>query len=386
MRRDNLLENIIYPYSLNNFMESYYGKNILHIKRNNSKHYNSIFSDSLLDDILSFNIVTDMNLRVSKIDNQIYKNEYCVYDDFYNEHQINVGKVMDLFNDGASVIIDNISKFNRDILDVEIEISNKVGFVKNISSNLYLTPPDCQAFPLHYDTSEIFIIQIAGTKTWELFDYSKELFPLKNSINHIVPENEVGQKITLFPGDLIYMPRGVSHKVYTDEESSLHLTISIFPYTITDLFKVHQMSTREEDNNFRKNLTDHTSIKEIKDLFLNSLNEFALKKILASLRTKNRYSELYDYSDVINSIFDEIDFDKVSLKFRKNVVIEYADELTLIQYGTKKVELEGDFSSLSILANNDGVLKLTHMLPYFEYEVSKELIYLLLKEGVVYKI
>ncbi|MEO8239240.1 MAG: cupin domain-containing protein [Flavobacterium sp.] len=386
MINDNLLEKIISPSSLQDFMENYYGKKTLHIQRNNISYYDSIISASILDEILTSTILTEKNLRVSKIDKQILKKEYSVHDEFYNEDQINIGKMMELFNDGASIIIDNISKFNRNILDLEIEISKKIGYIKNISSNLYLTPSDCQAFPLHYDTSEIFIIQLAGTKTWELYEYSKEVYPLKNSINHTLPENTSCIKITLQPGDMIYMPRGVSHKVYTNDEPSLHLTISLFPQTFVDLFELMHTTLKNNDSNFRKNITKQTSVTEIKKLFTDSLDQTQLTVFLETLISRNRYSELYQYTDIINSIFEEVDFKKTDFKFRKYANINYSQGTSLILYGTKKVEIEGDFSNLKLFLNNDSVLNLENMKVHFEEELSEELLYLLLQEGIIYRI
>ena len=36
--------------------------------------------------------------------------------------------------------------------------------------NVYLTPPSSQGFTAHYDAHDVFILQIAGSKHWRLYD------------------------------------------------------------------------------------------------------------------------------------------------------------------------------------------------------------------------
>ena len=38
-----------------------------------------------------------------------------------------------------------------------------------VGVNLYHTPPGRAAFPLHYDTTEIIVLQLAGRKDWALY-------------------------------------------------------------------------------------------------------------------------------------------------------------------------------------------------------------------------
>ena len=77
---------------------------------------------------------------------------------------------------------------------------------------------------------EVFIIQLEGKKTWHISKnivnplpetYSSDLTksdPLLNNMKEIV----------LSPGDILYMPRGTVHEAITQNEFSIHVTLSMY--------------------------------------------------------------------------------------------------------------------------------------------------------------
>jgi lysine-specific demethylase/histidyl-hydroxylase NO66 len=74
-------------------------------------------------------------------------------------------------------------------------------------ANAYLTPPGSSGFSSHRDRHDVFIAQLAGSKEWTID----------------------GRKMTLEPGDVVYMPAGVEHCAAARDSMSLHLTIGVFP-------------------------------------------------------------------------------------------------------------------------------------------------------------
>jgi len=107
--------------------------------------------------------------------------------------------------------------------------------------NAYLTPAGRKGFPVHFDNTDVFILQLLGSKRWTLFDsYSnrKEL-PMRDTPWD--PEryrpNAEGCSYTLKAGDLIYLPRGSMHAVESLDDISFHLTISLDPLTVHDAMR-----------------------------------------------------------------------------------------------------------------------------------------------------
>ncbi|KAM4702440.1 ribosomal oxygenase 2 isoform 2-T2 [Discoglossus pictus] len=98
-----------------------------------------------------------------------------------------------------------------------------------VGSNVYITPPDSQGLPPHYDDVEVFILQLEGQKHWYLYEPTN---PLAREYN-VAPEDTLGaptHDFILKPGDMLYFPRGVIHHAHTPAGSthSTHVTISTY--------------------------------------------------------------------------------------------------------------------------------------------------------------
>ncbi len=108
-----------------------------------------------------------------------------------------------------------------------------------VHTNLYLTPPGSQGFAPHYDTHEVFVLQIEGTKHWRLYGPGREQ-PLPPEKATFSPD-QLGPptlEAVVRPGDVLYMPRGHIHEAFTSDTLSLHLTVGIKVYRWADL--LHQ--------------------------------------------------------------------------------------------------------------------------------------------------
>jgi hypothetical protein len=104
-------------------------------------------------------------------------------------------------------------------------------------TNVYRTPGNAQGFQTHYDSHDVFALQVQGKKLWTLYDTPVAL-PFRRQEFHPreVPVGEVTQTFTLGPGDLAYVPRGVLHDARNvDGEDSLHITLGVLHTSWTDL-------------------------------------------------------------------------------------------------------------------------------------------------------
>jgi len=102
-------------------------------------------------------------------------------------------------------------------------------------ANLYLTPPKSQGFAAHFDRHDVFVLQIAGEKRWEVWPPGYFL-PLKDS-RAPQPKGMQGtpESLLLKPGDLLYLPRGFVHQAYAEEQATLHITLGVEPVRRIDL-------------------------------------------------------------------------------------------------------------------------------------------------------
>ena len=113
----------------------------------------------------------------------------------------------------------------------------EIGFGFPVSAAAYLTPTGARAFGIHFDTHDVVIAQVEGSKTYDLYEHtSVPRLPLRrqqaevNAIEDLVPVATVELK----PGETLYMPRGLIHVAKTSDQHSLHITFSLHPPKIAD--------------------------------------------------------------------------------------------------------------------------------------------------------
>ncbi|MFJ3310103.1 cupin domain-containing protein [Streptomyces sp. NPDC086549] len=123
--------------------------------------------------------------------------------------------------------------------------------------NVYLTPGGkAQGFKPHYDTHDVLVAQVHGSKRWRLYGAPYEL-PLAGRPKtgpsfdgESVPEEE----LTLTRGDFLYLPRGVVHAATSNEEASIHLTIGVHSLRWASVLQTAMEKLFDEDVRFRTGL------------------------------------------------------------------------------------------------------------------------------------
>jgi ribosomal protein L16 Arg81 hydroxylase len=119
-------------------------------------------------------------------------------------------------------------------------------------ANAYYTPRAAQGLPVHHDTHDVFVLQVAGEKRWLVYEPALEL-PLKDQ-KYSAELGEPGPPVedrVLRPGDMLYLPRGWLHEALTSDTDSLHLTIGVNVVTWLDAFKTALEELRD-DVRFRR--------------------------------------------------------------------------------------------------------------------------------------
>lgn len=113
--------------------------------------------------------------------------------------------------------------------DIEIDLlEHGMLPARPVSANAYLTPPSAQGFDVHYDDHCVLVVQLHGTKTWQVFAGETKL-PEANSAAQL-SRSRLGEPVLaveLAAGDVLYVPRGFPHAATTTAGSSLHLTLGM---------------------------------------------------------------------------------------------------------------------------------------------------------------
>ena len=144
------------------------------------------------------------------------------------------GRIYEEFRLGATIVLQGLHRtwlpLARFCRDLELELTHPV------QANAYVTPPAARGLAVHYDTHDVLVLQLAGTKAWTVHEPVLEL-PLASqrwSSSRGSPE-EALLEVELRPGDVLYIPRGFLHAARAQEGVSAHLTIGVSAYTWNDV-------------------------------------------------------------------------------------------------------------------------------------------------------
>lgn len=166
--------------------------------------------------------------------------------------QPDIAELRQMFQRGQSLVIMGMQR--RWPAIAELCRNLEAVFHCPVHANLYLTPPGSQGFAAHFDTHEVFVLQLEGEKHWRLFGVAEEL-PLATDATPLSRKpGKPTQEITLRPGDLLYIPRGHVHEAATADIKSLHLTVGVNVYRWADLLRHALACASRQDVRFRKSI------------------------------------------------------------------------------------------------------------------------------------
>ncbi len=249
------LGRIVSPIEPGQFLSEYWEQRPLVISRNQPDYYADLFSMRDVDYIISSTDLRHPAIRLVKNGSQLPPREYTTDIPWSNDvftGVADVDKVLAAYRQGATIILQALHRSWRPFVlfcrDLEKHFNHP------LQTNVYLTPPASQGFAPHYDTHDVFVLQIAGTKHWRIYGSP---IPLPDrsmpSASARVQPGEPLHELDLQPGDLIYMPRGYIHEGLTSETESLHITVGIPTFTWMDVFS-EALSMCRQDERFRKAL------------------------------------------------------------------------------------------------------------------------------------
>lgn len=125
-----------------------------------------------------------------------------------------------------------------------------------VVANLYVTPRRAQGFSPHYDTHEVFVLQLEGAKRWHVYGSAAPL-PLDDATSPAFAREALGPPeliLTLREGDALYIPRGHVHEAATSDAPSMHLTVGVHVFRWADLVAEVLASVARQNRRFREAL------------------------------------------------------------------------------------------------------------------------------------
>lgn len=149
--------------------------------------------------------------------------------------QLDDTKLLDLFAGGATLVLQGLHRTWSPIREFAADLAADLGHPVQV--NAYVTPPQNTGFSDHYDVHDVFVVQVAGTKTWRIrppvLRHPLRTQPWENRRDAVreAATRPPLLEATLEPGDTLYLPRGFVHAATACGAVSTHLTIGIHTWT-----------------------------------------------------------------------------------------------------------------------------------------------------------
>jgi ribosomal protein L16 Arg81 hydroxylase len=132
-------------------------------------------------------------------------------------------KVRSLMEEGATLLLESLEHWHPRTREVVSDLSAELQ--RAVVSAFFATPSGSQGAMLHRDNLDVFVVQVAGTKTWHVLEKPSDIH-WESSINLGESLSEV-LVTTVGPGDVLYIPRGFAHAAVSDSELSAHWSLGI---------------------------------------------------------------------------------------------------------------------------------------------------------------
>ncbi|MCX4390435.1 cupin domain-containing protein [Micromonospora peucetia] len=174
-------------------------------------------------------------------------------------------RVLELYAGGATLVLQGLHRTWPALIDFTRELGTAVG--QPLQVNAYLTPAGNQGFATHYDTHDVFVLQVDGRKHWRIHPpvlpdpLERQTWGGRADEVAATADGPAALDVVLAPGDALYLPRGWLHSAQAQESSSLHLTVGVRALTRYTMVE-ELLALAAEDQRLRATLPFGTDVSD----------------------------------------------------------------------------------------------------------------------------
>jgi ribosomal protein L16 Arg81 hydroxylase len=231
------LGKLLAPLGCDEFFASYWERRHFLLRREQPRYYEPLITSADLENIISQPDARYPAIRLAKGGHYFAPEVYTRNIKQGDESFLGVPdlkRISDEYRRGATVVLPALHRTWPALTVLCDALQTQLDHPAH--ANVYITPGYAAGFTPHYDTHEVFVLQVAGEKRWSVYAPTIEL-PHRSQV--FTPQAYAGQapiaEFELEAGDLLYLPRGWLHSTTTSRSFSAHVTIGITVYTRADL-------------------------------------------------------------------------------------------------------------------------------------------------------
>lgn len=221
-----VVERLLSPIAPDQFLAEFYEQKPLLLGGRPDTFYLNVYSTPMLEHTLWRHERSLANfVRLHKSGHNIDPPKSLGRFDFF-------GWVIAEYQDGATIIVNNLEDYEPALARFIRPLEHY--FRGRVSVSAYASPRAASAFSPHFDTHDVMILQVEGSKTFNLYEGVGPELPLISQARRICKEElkAPADAASLAAGDFLYMPRGLVHDAKTSSLPSLHLSLGIHPLSV----------------------------------------------------------------------------------------------------------------------------------------------------------
>lgn len=226
-------ESLIAPCTPETFFSKHWRRQLLYSPATDASAFDALFGLDDLDPLFNAAAHNPGDWFFFRASADVDRNSFTD-----SSGQIQLNQIHALYRDGGTIHLRNTQRYLPGIERFWRSLSLR--FRTQVRINAWVTRGNDFTPYLHYDTHDIFVVQIHGSKQWTMYERNSALFaPRAGNVD--IQRGDVGtasHQITVKRGDVLYVPAGTPHEVVTTEPHSIHLAVSIFPLLWRDLLDV----------------------------------------------------------------------------------------------------------------------------------------------------
>jgi hypothetical protein len=144
---------------------------------------------------------------------------------------VDLAMLLPLLRRGASLVTNDIADLTPGLKAAAQVL--ETGLCGKAQANLYCSWLAHQGFGSHFDTHEVYVLHVAGEKTWNVYGkhfddpVAHTYFKTLGDKFHEDHKGPISLQATLKPGDLLYLPRGWYHDALASSEATLHVAFGL---------------------------------------------------------------------------------------------------------------------------------------------------------------
>jgi len=143
---------------------------------------------------------------------------------------------------GASAVLNDVDSLTPGLAGISNAL--EAAGLGKAQANVYISWRSHKAFRTHYDTHDVWAVQVEGEKDWNIWEGRAE-WPIPHPVFKGQPQDhrdgargKLREVVRMKPGDLLYLPRGWYHDALAEAPASVHVAYGVHAPLGMDLMNI----------------------------------------------------------------------------------------------------------------------------------------------------